>query len=87
MRDILIIIFVASVLYAVLGNAIIYIILIRRKVSPRFFWAGTPGYLYRVCVNATPTVGTRLRHFAFITNIAFFVAIMLGIGLAGFHQQ
>jgi hypothetical protein len=86
MKYILIIIFVASVSFAVLGNAIVYIILVHRKVPLRSFWAGTPGYLYRVCVNS-PSVGTRLRRFAFSTNIAFLTAIVLGIGLIPMFQQ
>jgi hypothetical protein len=72
------ILFTLSVLYAVLGNAIVYLILIRRKARMSTMWAGTPGYLYRVCVNEPTIVGPRLRRFAFSTNIAFFVAMIVG---------
>jgi hypothetical protein len=79
----MIFLFVLSVTYAVLGNAIVCLVLIRRKVSLSFFLAGTPGYLYRVCAQAGPVVGTPLRRFAWTTNVAFALAAMLGLGLIG----
>ncbi len=87
MQYLLIIIFALSVLYAVLGNIIVYIILIRRKVGLRFIWTGTPGYLYRVCLKERTIVGNRLCRFAFSTNIAFLVAVATGLGLGGFQKQ
>ena len=82
-----IIVFVVSVAYSVLGNAAVYVVLARRKVPTRFIWSGTPGYLYRVCTES-PTVGPGLSRFAFSTNVAFVVAFLAGLGLAGFsHAQ
>jgi len=86
MRNLVIVVFLLSVLYAVLGNTVVYVILIRRKVPLRSLWAGTPGYLYRVCKEATPIVSTGLQRFAFSTNIAFLVAMVLGVSLAGFQH-
>ena len=87
MKDFFIIVFAVSSLYAVFGNVAVYLILSRRRVPMRSLWAGTPGYLYRVCKEATPVVGTSLQRFAFSTNIAFLVAMILGVGLAGFQRQ
>jgi hypothetical protein len=83
MKYFIVIIFTFSVLYAVLGNVIVYLILIRRRVPVRSIWAGTPGYLYRICVKERTIVGNRLRRFALSTNIAFIVALVFGVGLAG----
>ncbi len=85
MSTVLIFAFALSVLYAVLGNAIVYCILVRRGVPVRFLWAGAPGYLYRVCAEATPSVGMHLRRVAYSTNVAFLVAALLGLYLAGLH--
>ena len=83
MSTVLIVAFGLSVLYAVLGNVVVYWLLVRRRVAVRFFWSGTPGYLYRVCAQATPSVGIHLRRFAYSTNVAFLAAVLLGIFLAG----
>jgi hypothetical protein len=66
--------FAGTVAYAVLGNFAVYIILASRKVPVRFGWAGTPFYLYRVCVQASPEM-PRLRTFALSANIAALLAI------------
>jgi hypothetical protein len=87
MKYLFIIIFAFSCLYAVLGNIVVYFILIRRKVPLRFIWAGTPGYLYRICSKERTIVGDRLRLFALSTNIAFLVAMVIGLGLGGFQHQ
>jgi hypothetical protein len=87
MNIFLIIIFSFYVLYAVLGNIIVYFILIHRKVPLRSIWAGTPAYLYRICVRERTLVGDSLRRFAFTTNVAFLVAMALGLGLGGFQRQ
>jgi hypothetical protein len=78
--------FALSVLYAVLGNAVVYFILLRRGVPTRSLWAGTPFYLYRVCLGAGPTVGVRLRRFAYSTDIAFLAAMLLGLCLAALSR-
>ena len=75
-------IFVFCVVYAVFGNLVVYLILSRRGVPMRFMWAGTPTYLYRVCAKS-PDVGVALRRFAASTNIAFVVAMLFVIFLAG----
>jgi hypothetical protein len=84
MSNLLIIIFALSIAYAVIGNVVVYVILIRRKVPVRFLWAGTPGYLYRICANQSGLVSSGLRKFALSTNILFLVGIVLGVGLGGF---
>ncbi len=62
--------------YAVTGNAIVFLLLRRRKVPLNFMWSGTPGYLYRRCVDSGAAVGVTLRRFALSTNIAFFAAML-----------
>lgn len=76
------IIFAVSVAYAVIGNAVVYICLSRRKIHFRSIWAGTPGYLYRRCV-ASPAVGAGLCRFALSTNVSFVVACFASIPLIG----
>jgi hypothetical protein len=74
-----------SVLYAVLGNAAVYFILRHREVPMRSIWAGTPGYLYRVCCG-TSVAGLGLRRFALSTNIAGLLAFLLGLALIPVFQ-
>jgi hypothetical protein len=83
----LVIAFAVSLVYAVLGNGLVYVLLARRGVAMRSMWVGTPGYLYRLCVGAEPPVRAWLKWFALSTNIVFVVAMVLGIGLAGFHRE
>jgi len=78
-------VFAISIGYAVIGNAAVLWILIRRGVQVRFLWSGTPGYLYRICAENTSTVGKGLRGFALSTNIAFIVAALAALYLAGLH--
>jgi hypothetical protein len=75
--------FAVAVLYAVLGNVAVYIVLMRRGVPVRSMWAGTPGYLYRVCARADGIVGAALRRFALSTNIAFLLAFLFALGMMG----
>ena len=75
-------IFVFSALYAVISNIIVYSALKRRKIPLPFGRSGMPGYLYRVCAKE-PTVGTALRRFAFSTNVAYVIAFLSGLGIAG----
>ena len=77
--------FAVSALYAVVGNAAVAWVLIRRSVPVRFLWSGTPGYLYRICAENTTTVGKYLRRFAFSTNVAFLVAAAIGLYFMGLH--
>lgn len=79
-------IFALSVVYAVLGNVVVFVILSRRRVPMRFMWAGTPTYLYRVCRRSS-AVGVLLRRFAASTDVAFVVAMLLAIFVAGVGQQ
>jgi len=73
--------FSVAVLYAVLGNVAVYVVLLRRGVSVKFMWAGTPGYLYRICHNAKRAVGTGLERFALSTNVALALAVLFALGL------
>ena len=79
--------FAISVVYAVFGNVLVYVLLARRGIAMRFMWVGTPGYLYRLCMGAEPPVSAWLKRFALSTNIAFVVAMVLGIGLATIHRE
>jgi hypothetical protein len=79
--------FVATIVYAVIGNAAVYIILVRKKIPVRFLWAGTPGYLYGVCCRATPPMPRILRMFALSTNIVLLLAIASGIWLGIANPQ
>lgn len=76
------IIFTVSAAYAVLGNVAVYLALTRRNVPLRFIWAGTPGYLYRICV-ASPAVSPGLCRFALSTNVAFIIACVASIPIIG----
>ena len=60
--------------YAVLGNVLVLLALMRRNVPLNFMWAGIPGYLYRRCIGAD--VGTALTRFALSTNVALLVALL-----------
>ena len=73
--------FVLCLSYAIVGNAIAYVILARRGIPVRFLWAGTPGYLYRVS-SEDPRAGASLRRYCLSTNIAFVLAFVFAFGLA-----
>ena len=79
--------FVVCGVYAVFGNVVVYITLVRHGIPVRFMWAGTPGYLYRICATPNPALGPGLRRFALSTNIAFVVAMILGVSIGGFQHQ
>jgi hypothetical protein len=72
---------VAAVVTAVFGNALVYVLLSRRGVPIRFMWAGTPFYLYKLCVRAQPPVRRSLCRLALVTNVAFIAAFVLGFVL------
>ena len=81
MRNLIMVLFALSVVYAVIGNAVVYVVLLRRKVPVRSIWAGVPTYLYRVCANADSKVGTALRRLALSTDVALAISAVLAIGL------
>jgi hypothetical protein len=83
MIDLLVLLLAVCIVYAVIGNAVVFVLLTRRKVPLRFMWAGTPTYLYRACVDAGSNVGAGLRRFAFSTNVAFVIAMLLALELTG----
>ncbi len=72
--------FAAAVVYAGAGNALIARILYRRRVPFRSVWAGTPFYLYGVCIRMAPA-SRGLRWFALTTDAAFVIALPLGAWL------
>jgi hypothetical protein len=72
--------FAASVVYAAAGNAIMVRILSRRRIPFRSVWAGTPFYLYGVCIRMTPA-SRALRAFALSTDVAFVLALPVGAWL------
>ena len=84
MESIYFLLFSLVMLYAILGNLTVYAMLSSRGVRMRGFLAGVPGYLYRVSVDAGPSVSNKLRYFSLSTSIAFLFAVLLGLGLAGF---
>jgi hypothetical protein len=67
--------FVASTAYAVIGNAVVLMVLLHRKAPLRLIWSGTPFYLYGVCNRSSPAAGRALRAFALSTNLALLLAI------------
>ena len=71
-------------MYAVLGNLAAYSMLASRGVPVRLLFAGVPGYLYQACAGAGPSVSSDLRRFCFSLNVAFLIALLLGLGLVGF---
>jgi hypothetical protein len=71
------ILFAVSAMTGVLGNLVVYIVLIHRGVTIRHLWAGTPGYLYRLCVRNEPEVGVRLRRMAFVAHVALIASFLL----------
>jgi hypothetical protein len=71
-----------AVAYAVIGNAVVGLILARRKASISFWRAGLPFYLYGVCNRLTPPTSRALRGFALSTNIAGILAIPLALCVA-----
>jgi hypothetical protein len=72
------VVFALSLAYAVLGNVAVYLMLPHRGTAINSFWVGVPGYLYKFTV-----AGTGLRRFALSTNVAFLIAIVCGMFLAG----
>jgi hypothetical protein len=74
--------FAFAVLYAVIGNAVVFLILARRKTPVRFWRSGLPFYLYGVCNRSTPPTSRALRGFALSTNIAAILAIPLWLCFA-----
>jgi len=65
--------FAATVVYAAGGNATIARTLLRRRIPFRSVWAGTPFYLYGVCLRMT-RADRGLRAFALSTDAAFILA-------------
>jgi hypothetical protein len=67
--------FAICVVHAVIGNAIVGLILLRRKTPLRLMWVGTPFYLYGVCNRTVPPTGRALKALALSTNIALVLSI------------
>jgi hypothetical protein len=61
--------------YAAIGNTIVLIILIRRRIPLSLMWAGVPFYLYGVCNHSSPPATRALTAFALSTNISALLAI------------
>jgi hypothetical protein len=78
--------FALSVLFCVLGNAVVYVLLRSRGVPASFTWAGTPFYLYGLCNRAQPPVPPFLRRLALATNLAFVLALVLAVPLFMFEN-
>ena len=67
--------FAICIAYGAIGNAVVLLILRRRKMPLRLIWSGTPFYLYGVCNRSSPPVGKVLTGVALSTNIALLAAI------------
>ena len=80
-EPVLIVPFILCVLLAVFGNLFVYFALLRARVPLRHLWAGTPGYLYRVCLGAKSTVNSRIRRLALTSSVAFVLALLLAVPL------
>ena len=78
--------FVAAVLFATVGNAVAHVLPSRRGVAVKFFWSGTPFYLYGLCNRAQPPVPPLLRRLALATNLALIVAFLLAVPLFMFQD-
>jgi hypothetical protein len=63
--------------YAVVGNFLVYAMLVQRQIPVQFLWASTPGYLVRVCSENASLAGTKLLWFARSTVVALFVCLLL----------
>lgn len=81
------VVFVGSVLYAVLGNLFVYVALLRRGVAVRSMWVGMPGYLYRLCISSGLPPDAPLVRFARSTGFAYLVAAIVGIGVGALEQH
>jgi hypothetical protein len=82
MKLIAVVAFAVTVLYGVIGNVVIYIILLHRRAPVRFSLSAMPLYLYGVCNRSVPPVRRALKFFALSTNIALILAIPSWIILA-----
>lgn len=82
MRDVVpVIAFAECVIYAVVGNAVVFLTLTWRRTPLRWVWAGMPFYLYGICNHASPPAGRALTAFALSTNIAALLAVPAAIWL------
>ena len=70
------ILFIAAVIYCVMGNAIAYILISRKGIQTSFFWSGTPGYLYYLCRKSPEIVGKGTRYLALTSSLVFFILIL-----------
>ena len=78
--------FTITVTYAVLGNAVVYLLLRRRRIALLLMWSDTPGYLYGICRRSTPPLPHALTRFALSTYIAFILAIPAALWFAASLQ-
>jgi hypothetical protein len=85
LRSVMMIVFGLSILAGVLGNFFVYLALVRRGVPVRHLWAGTPGYMYRVCVRNESVIGVPIRRMAFGSHIALVLSFVLVFPLYIFH--
>ena len=86
MEIIIYLLFFISGVYAIVGNLVVYNLIVKRGVTVKRFFAGYPGYLYSICVKSD-VVSNRVTRFALSTNYAlfamlFFATIMLLIMMA-----
>ena len=65
--------FAVCTAYAVIGNALVLLLLLRRKAPVQMMRSGTPLYLYGVCLSLPRA--RMLRAFALSTNIALAIGV------------
>ena len=68
--------------YAILANAIAFLMLKRKGVVPNNLLAGIPGYLFQVCRQSKIDVGAFTKILALTSGLAFLVGLPLLV-LAG----
>jgi hypothetical protein len=63
----------AILAYAGFGNIAAYLIMNHRDVPMKSIWAGTPGYLYRVCRTSDVEAGSAAKFLALTSSLAFLI--------------
>jgi len=66
---------VLTVAYAIIGNALVLLVLLHRQTPLRMMLTGMPFYLYGVCNRSTPPAGRFVRAFALSTDVSLLLAI------------
>lgn len=82
MRLVPLVVFAACIIYAVVGNAIVLLVLVCRKTPLQWIWAGMPFYLYGICNRSSRPAARATIAFALSTNIAALLMVPAAIWLS-----